>query len=47
MLIPTIGLIDECYYYGYRVFAVAFGWLKWRCKVEFGVKKWRADDATG
>lgn len=40
MLIPTIGIIDERYYYGYTVFAVAFGWLKWRCKLEFGVKMW-------
>lgn len=43
-LIPSIGIIDSRHYYGYTVFAVAFGWLRWRCKVEFGVKKWRADN---
>ena len=44
MLIPTFGIIDERHYYGYKVFSVAFAWLKWRCKVEFGVKKWGGAD---
>lgn len=41
MLIPTIGWINERHYYGYPVIAIAFAWLKWRCKVEIGVKKQR------
>lgn len=36
---PCIGVIDERGYYGYPVFAIAFGWLKFRCKVVFGIKK--------
>lgn len=43
-LIPCIGIINERHYYGYRVFAVAFAWLRFRCKVEFGVKKWRGNN---
>lgn len=38
-LTPCIGIIDERYYYGYTVVAVAFAWLRWRFKVEFGVKR--------
>jgi hypothetical protein len=38
-LLPCIGIIDERYYYGYNAFAVAFAWLVFRFKVEFGVKK--------
>lgn len=38
-IIPCIGVIDERPYYGYRVIAIAFAWLCWRCKVEFGVKR--------
>lgn len=41
-IIPCIGVINERYYYGYPVFAIAFAWLCWRCKVSFGVKKRRA-----
>lgn len=41
MLIPTIGWINERHYYGYPVVAIACAWLKWRGKVEIGVKKWR------
>lgn len=40
---PAIGIIDRRNYYGYPVFAIAFAWLKWRCKVEVGVKRWRCD----
>lgn len=41
-LIPCIGIINERKYYGYPVFAIAFAWLVFRCKVSFGIKKWRA-----
>lgn len=40
-LIPCIGIINERYYYGYKVFSVAFAWLCWRSKIEIGVKKYR------
>lgn len=40
-LIPTIGWINERYYYGYPVWSIAFAWLTWRCKIVFGIKKWR------
>ena len=43
-LIPTVGWINERYYYGYPVFAIAFAWLTWRCKIVFGLKKWRDKD---
>ena len=43
-LIPTIGWINERYYYGYPAFSIAFAWLCWRCKVSFFVKRWRAED---
>lgn len=46
IIIPTFGIINERHYYGYPVVAVAFAWLKWRCKVELGAKKWRADDGN-
>lgn len=39
MVIPTFGWINERYYYGYPVIAIAFAWLCWRCKIEIGVKK--------
>lgn len=41
---PSIGVINERAYYGYRVVSIAFGWLCWRCMVQFGVRKvddWR------
>ena len=41
---PAIGVIDERRYYGYPVFSIAVAWLKWRCKIAFGVKKWRPDN---
>lgn len=41
MLIPTFGWINERYCYGYPVIAIAFAWLRWRCKIEIGVKKYR------
>lgn len=44
VILPTFGIINERAYYGYPVFAIAFAWLCWRCKVEFGVRKWRADN---
>ena len=42
-IIPTIGTINLSFYYGYRVIAIGFAWLIFRFKVEFGVKKWRAN----
>lgn len=39
MVMPTFGWINERYYYGYPVIAIAFAWLCWRCKIEIGVKK--------
>jgi len=39
IVIPTFGWINERYYYGYPVIAIAFAWLCWRCKIEIGVKK--------
>lgn len=41
VLIPTFGWINERYYYGYPVIAIAFAWLRWRCKIEIGVRKRR------
>ena len=41
ILIPTFGWINERYYYGYPVIAIAFAWLCWRGKIEFGVRKRR------
>lgn len=47
-IVPSMGVIDERSYYGYRVIAVAFAWMRWRFKFEFGVKKskvrWGKDD---
>lgn len=40
-ILPAVGIINERYYYGYPVIAVAFAWLRFRCKLEIGVKKWR------
>ena len=42
-LLPCIGIINERYYYGYPVIAIAFAWLIFRAKIEIGVKKpkWR------
>ena len=45
-LIPCIGVINDSWYYGYPVFSIAFAWLIWRCKVQFGVKKWRREDGN-
>ncbi|MGN0180415.1 MAG: hypothetical protein ACI4DY_13410 [Monoglobaceae bacterium] len=38
---PAIGILDERSYYGYTVIAIAFAWLHWKCKVEFGVRRYR------
>lgn len=40
ILIPTVGWINSSCFYGYPVIAIAFGWLRWRAKIEIGVKKW-------
>lgn len=37
-IIPTFGFINRRPYYGYPVIAVAFAWLRWRFKIEIGVK---------
>lgn len=38
MIIPTFGFVNERHYYGYPVIALAFGWLCFRAKIEFGVR---------
>ena len=38
MVIPTFGFVNERFYYGYPVIALAFGWLCFRAKIEFGVR---------
>ena len=38
MIIPTFGFVDNRNYYGYPVIALAFGWLYFRAKIEFGVR---------
>ena len=43
---PALGLINEKGYYGYTVIAIGFAWLRFRCKVEFGVKKVRNKNAV-
>ena len=42
-IIPSFGVINDSRYYGYPVFSIAFAWLCWRCKVQFGAKKWRTN----
>ena len=44
-IIPALGLISEKWYYGYPVVSIAFAWLFFRFKVQFGVKKVRTDNA--
>lgn len=38
MIIPSFGVINERPYFGYPVIAIAFGWLCFRFKIEFGVR---------
>lgn len=38
IIIPSFAVMNERAYYGYPVIAIAFGWLCFRFKVEFGVK---------
>ena len=38
IIIPSFAIINERSYYGYPVIAIAFGWLCFQCKFEFGVK---------
>ena len=38
IIIPSFAIMNERYYYGYTVIAIAFGWLCFRIKIEFGVK---------
>ena len=38
IIIPSFAVMNERFYYGYPVIAIAFGWLCFRMKIEFGVK---------
>lgn len=38
IIIPSFAVMNERFYYGYTVIAIAFGWLCFRWKIEFGVK---------
>ena len=38
IIIPTFAVMNVRNYYGYPVIVIAFGWLCFRFKVEFGVK---------
>lgn len=38
MIIPSFGVINERPYFGYPVIAIAFGWLCFRFKIEFGIR---------
>ena len=38
IILPTFGFINERNYYGYPVIALAFGWLCFRAKIQFGVR---------
>ena len=39
IIIPSFAVMNERSYYGYTVIAIAFGWLHFRFKIEFGVQK--------
>ena len=38
IIIPSFAVMNERSYYGYPVIAIAFGWLCFRFKIEFGVR---------
>lgn len=38
IIIPSFAIMNERSYYGYPVIAIAFGWLCFRFKIEFGVQ---------
>ena len=38
IIIPSFAVMNERFYYGYPVIAIAFGWICFRFKIEFGVK---------
>lgn len=38
IIIPSFAVMNERFYYGYPVIAIAFGWLCFRFKIEFGVR---------
>jgi hypothetical protein len=38
VIIPSFAIMNERHYYGYPVIALAFGWLCFRAKIEFGVR---------
>lgn len=44
IIIPSFAVMNERFYYGYPVIAIAFGWLCFRFKIEFGVKVVRWTD---
>ena len=39
VLLPTIGILNRRYYYGYPVIGISFIWLKWQVVLVFGLKK--------
>ena len=38
IIIPSFAVMNEKAYYGYPVTAIAFGWICFRIKFEFGVR---------
>lgn len=40
-ILPTIGIGNKKYYYGYPVISITIVWLAWQIFFVFGVKKWR------
>ena len=38
IIIPSFAVMNVRNYYGYPVIAIAFGWLCFRFKIEFGVQ---------
>lgn len=41
IVIPSFAVMNERFYYGYPVIAIAFGWLCFRFKIEFGVRYYK------
>ena len=38
IIIPSFAVMNERFYYGYTVIAIAFGWLCFRMKIQFWAK---------
>ena len=38
-ILPTIGICNFKYYYGYLVIGITLAWLKWDVQFKFGVRK--------